>query len=111
MELGSIVTASIAAFAAIIGSLFTWLATRPKSRADADLTSVQSFALLTAELRKERVELATQIERQAGMIERQAEEIGGLKSEVRNLRGDIEDIMDRWRRGEPAPPAEPRGNR
>lgn len=118
MELGPILTASIAALTGIIGSVFTYLATRPtaaadaqRTGADADYRSAEGFQLLVRELRQERAELAEVIERQGAKIEAQSEEITRLRNEVFDLKSSLQDVMSRWRRGEAAPPIEPRGNR
>lgn len=118
MDYGPLFTAAAAAFTGIVGSFFTWLATRPKNQADAhateataQLTGISGFQILVQELQKERVELAKVIEKQAGQIERQTTEIERLRAEVAGLRGDVEDILARWRRGEDAPPHPAKGNR
>lgn len=118
MDWGPLATTALSAFAGIVGAFFTWLATRPKSVADAgavaaqaQLTSVSGFQMLVRELQAERVQLAETIERQSGQIEKQSAEIGRLRREVSGLRNDLDDAMGRWRRGEHAPETRPRGNR
>lgn len=118
MDWGPLVTTAISAFAGIVGAFFTWLATRPKSKADAqaieaqtELTSIAGFQILVAELQKERVQLVEHLEKQSGLIEKQSTEITKLRGVVSELRADLDDALAKWRRGEPAPPPRQRGNR
>ncbi|QGY02369.1 hypothetical protein MMSR116_11160 [Methylobacterium mesophilicum SR1.6/6] len=118
MDWGPLVTTAISAFAGIVGAFFTWLATRPKNKAEAnaveaqtELTSISGFQILVRELQAERVQLIQVIEKQGGQIEKQSAEIAKLRGVVSNLRSDLDDALAAWRRGEPAPPPKPRGNR
>lgn len=118
MDWGPLVTTVVSAFAGIVGAFFTWLATRPKNKAEAhaveaqtEITSLTGFQMLVGELQKERVQLIQVIEKQGGQIEKQSAEIAKLRGVVSNLRSDLDDALAAWRRGEPAPPPKPRGNR
>ncbi|MDP4024472.1 hypothetical protein Q8W71_17745 [Methylobacterium sp. NEAU 140] len=118
MDWGPLVTTAITVFGSIVASFLTWLATRPKTRAEVgaaeaqtQLTSLSGFQLLIRELQQERVHLAEVIEKQAGQIERQSGEIQALRAEVAAVREDLDDVLARWRRGEPAPPPVERRNR
>lgn len=96
---------------ALITGWFSWRAGAQKASQDAAGSIQSGFQMLVGKLQEERAELVKMVDKQAAENVALRYEVSTLTKTVSSLEKKIDDIIRRWKRGEPPPEDEDGTNR
>lgn len=99
-------TVLVPVLVALVGGWFTYRAGMAKAGSDATTQVQQGFQMLVGKLQEERAELTKVIDKQAAENVSLHAEVNALTKTVHRLEGKLDDVLKRWRRGDPPPPEE-----